>query len=96
MSCSHTIHPARTYFHRKFLTICHVLIQRTPQEKEEVEQELEKLRKAYRNIQRESRRLSTTFDTTSEDDKSRELEDQLRQTQRRLGYVASLLAFLPW
>ena len=52
-------------------------------EKEEAEQELESLRKAYRSMQRESRRLSTTFDVDEE--RARDLEDQLRQTQRRLG-----------
>ncbi|KAL5248334.1 hypothetical protein ACHWQZ_G017498 [Mnemiopsis leidyi] len=55
------------------------------QEKEEAEQELESLRKAYRSMQRESRRLSTTFDVDEE--RARDLEDQLRQTQRRLGMV---------
>ncbi|XP_063691398.1 myosin heavy chain, clone 203-like isoform X2 [Bolinopsis microptera] len=59
--------------------------QSVTQEKEEAEQELECLRKAYRSIQRESRRLSTTFDVDEE--RARELEDQLRQTQRRLGMV---------
>lgn len=57
------------------------------QEKDDTEHELEQMRKNYRSMQRESRKLSNIGLEALNEARNTDLEEQLRQTQRRLGAV---------